>query len=131
MKPLAKTKSSEVMAGAGPLLFFFEWRLVTSFSTSLMATGTSRARRISHAFFTAAPFRSVPHEAAVAEVFEAKAEDYEQRGNLLGWCALFGEAIAFPPFFFFRSGRLYRLHQSIAAMIGEDRLRLVQSVRRS
>ena len=33
------------------------------------ANGSSRARKISQAFFTAAPLRSVPQEAAVAEVF--------------------------------------------------------------
>ena len=33
------------------------------------ANGSSLARSVSHAFFTAAPFKSVPHDAAVAEVF--------------------------------------------------------------
>src|SRR6266480_1749379 len=55
-RPSEKTNLST--AGARPLLSF----------NKLAATGINLARRISHAFFTAAPFRSVPQEAAVAEV---------------------------------------------------------------
>ena len=36
---------------------------------SSAATGRSRSRKISHAFRTAAPFRSAPLDAAVGEVF--------------------------------------------------------------
>ena len=39
------------------------------FESISTANGKSRARKVSQAFLTAAPFKSVPQEAAVAEVF--------------------------------------------------------------
>src|SRR6516225_5829594 len=56
-RPSAKT----ILANPGARPFF-------SFNNRL-AIGKRRLRRVSHAFLTAAPFRSVPQEAAVAEVF--------------------------------------------------------------
>ena len=62
-KPFAKTRPSlnSTSSGATSAPFLFE-------STSA-ATGTRRSRRVMQALRTAAPFRSAPEDAAVADVF--------------------------------------------------------------